>query len=208
MITKEQLAERYKNIVIERQGDILVVRLYQNENTDDKIYFVRLIFADNKLFYSGDMGAYTFGQNIVHIFRFFKGDGINTGYWMEKLEAKCMPVYPHEVDLDKLVENVKNNVMEYYNVDCYDDLDDEVKEQIEDALDWMDSNDIRAFDRINELYENLDFSDPWYYASDTIESSKTISPNYVYACEVIQWVENNLYDWCKERNINLEELDK
>ena len=29
----------------------------------------------------------------------------------------------------------------------------------------------------------------------------TVPPNYVYACELIQWVENNLEDWCKERGI-------
>ena len=38
-----------------------------------------------------------------------------------------------------------------------------------------------------------------------VEGAKSISPNYVYACELIQWVENNLEDWCKERNINYEE---
>lgn len=43
-------------------------------------------------------------------------------------------------------------------------------------------------------------------ANDIIEGAKSISPNYVYACELIQWVENNLEDWCKERNINYEEL--
>lgn len=59
-MTKEEFTERYKIIDIEKQGNILVVRLYRSENRDDKIYFVRLIFADNKLFYSGDMGTYVF----------------------------------------------------------------------------------------------------------------------------------------------------
>ena len=35
-MTKEEFTERYKVIDIEKQGNILVVRLYINENRDDK----------------------------------------------------------------------------------------------------------------------------------------------------------------------------
>ena len=34
-MTKEEFAERYKIIDIEKQGNILVVRLYINENRDE-----------------------------------------------------------------------------------------------------------------------------------------------------------------------------
>lgn len=61
-MTKEEFVERYKIIDIEKQGNIFTVKLYRNENRDDKTYFVRLIFVDNKLFYSGDMGTYVFGR--------------------------------------------------------------------------------------------------------------------------------------------------
>lgn len=164
-MTKEEFTERYKVIDIEKQGNILTVKLYQNENRDDKTYFVRLIFADNKLFYSGDMGTYVFGRNICHIFTFFKGDYINTDYWSEKCEASSYPIYPSEVDEEKVKELVKEYVCGLYRVENYEELDDEIK-----------------------------------------EGAKSISPNYVYACELIQWVENNLEDWCKERNINYDEL--
>lgn len=100
-MTKEEFTERYKVIDIEKQGNILVVRLYINENRDDKTYFVRLIFADNKLFYSGDMGTYVFGRDIYHIFTFFKGDYINTDYWSGKCEASSYPIYPNEVNEEK-----------------------------------------------------------------------------------------------------------
>ena len=184
-MTKEEFTERYKVIDIEKQGNILVVRLYINENRDDKTYFVRLIFADNKLFYSGDMGTYVFGGNICHIFTFFKGDYIHTDYWSEKCEASSYPIYPSEVDEEKVKELVKEYVCDLYRVENYEELDDEIYDFLKEEFGSSDLNSV---------------------ANDIIEGAKSISPNYVYACELIQWVENNLEDWCKERNINYEEL--
>ena len=207
-MTKEEFTERYKVIDIEKQGNILVVRLYINENRDDKTYFVRLIFADNKLFYSGDMGTYVFGGNICHIFTFFKGDYIHTDYWSEKCEASSYPIYPSEVDEKKVKELVKEYVCDLYRVENYEELDDEIKEVIDDKFQFgIEPNEIRAYDEIYEfLKEEFGSSDLNSVANDIIEGAKSISPNYVYACELIQWVENNLEDWCKERNINYEEL--
>ena len=113
-MTKEEFDERYKVIDIEKQGNILTVKLYRNENRDDKTYFVRLVFVDNKLFYSGDMGTYVFGRNICHIFTFFKGDYINTDYWSEKCEASSYPIYSSEVDEEKVEELVKEYVCDLY----------------------------------------------------------------------------------------------
>lgn len=207
-MTKEELVERYKIIDIEKQGNILVVRLYINENRDDKTYFVRLIFADNKLFYSGDMGTYVFGRNICHIFTFFKGDHINEGYWSEKCEASSYPIYPSEVDEEKVEELVKEYVCERYRVESYDELDEEIKNVIADEfILGIETNEYYAFEEIYKfLRKEFDNSNLHEIVADIIDSAKSISPNYVYACELIQWVENNLEDWCKERNINYEEL--
>ena len=205
-MTKEELVERYKIIDIEKQGDILVVRLYINENRDDKTYFVRLIFADNKLFYSGDMGTYVFGRDICHIFTFFKGDHINEDYWSQKCEASSYPIYPSEVDEEKVEELVKEYVCDLYRVKNYDELDEEIKYVIEDKFRFgIESNEYRAYDEIYEfLEEEFNCSDLCETVNNIIESAKSISPNYVYACELIQWVENNLKDWCKERGITYE----
>ena len=70
-MTEEQLQKKYKHIEVEKQGDIIIVKLYRSENIKDKTYFVRIVFVDNKLFYSGDMGTYVFGKTIVNIFTFF-----------------------------------------------------------------------------------------------------------------------------------------
>ena len=207
-MTKEELAERYKIIDIEKQGNILVIRLYINENRDDKTYFVRLIFADNKLFYSGDMGTYVFGRDICHIFTFFKGNYINTDYWSGKCEASSYPIYPSDVDEEKVEELVKEYVCDLYGVENYDELDEEIKDVIEDKFRFgIESNEYRAYDEIYEfLEEEFNCSNLCETVNNIIESAKSISPNYVYACELIQWVENNLEDWCKKRNINYEEL--
>lgn len=207
-MTKEELAKRYGTIDIEKQGNILAVRLYISENRDDKTYFVRLIFADNKLFYSGDMGTYVFGRDICHIFTFFKGDHINEGYWSGKCEASSYPIYPSDVDEEKVEELVKEYVCQLYRVETYDELDDEIKDAIDDKFHFgIESNEIRAYDEVCEfLKEEFNCHDLNSIVYDIIEGAKSISPNYVYACELIQWVENNLEDWCKERNINYDGL--
>lgn len=207
-MTKEEFAERYKIIDVEKQGNILVVRLYRSENRDDKIYFVRLVFVDNKLFYSGDMGTYVFGRDICHIFTFFKGDHIYEDYWSGKCEASSYSIYPSEVNEEKVEELVKEYVCERYGVESYDELDEEIKDIIDDKFQFgIEPNEIRAFDEIYEfLKEEFDSSDLHSVVYYIIEGAKSISPNYVYACELIQWVENNLEDWCKERNINYNEF--
>lgn len=207
-MTKEELAERYKTTDIEKQGNVLVVRLYRSENRDDKTYFVRLVFVDNKLFYSGDMGTYVFGRDICHIFTFFKGDHINEGYWSGKCEASSYPIYPSEVDEEKVEELVKEYVCDLYRVENYEELDDEIKDVIANKFRFgIETNEYRAYDEIyGFLKEEFDSSDLNYFVNNIIEGAKSISPNYVYACELIQWVENNLGDWCKERNINHDEF--
>lgn len=202
-MTKEDFTERYKTIDIEKQGNVLIIKLYCSEDRNDKTYFVRLIFADNKLFYSGDMGTYVFGRNICHIFTFFKGDHINEGYWSEKCEASSYPIYPNEVDEEKVEELVKEYVCDLYRVENYEELDYEIKDVIDDEFRFgIETNEYRAFDEIYKfLKEEFDSSNLHETVANIIDSAKTISPNYVYACELIQWVENNLEDWCRDRGV-------
>ena len=156
-MTKEELAERYKIIDIEKQGDVFIVRLYKSENRDDKTYFVRLVFVDNKLFYSGDMGTYVFGRDICHIFTFFKGDYINTDYWSGKCEASSYPIYPNEVNEEKVEELVKEYVCDLYRVENYEELDDEIKDVIDDKFRFgIEPNEYRAFDEIYEFLKELE----------------------------------------------------
>ena len=114
----------------------------------------------------------------------------------------------YQTNEEKVEELVKEYVCDLYRVENYEELDDEIKEVIDDKFQFgIETNEIRAYDEIYEfLKEEFGSSDLNSVANDIIEGAKSISPNYVYACELIQWVENNLEDWCKERNINYEEL--
>jgi hypothetical protein len=58
---------------------------------------------------------------------------------------------------------------------------------------------IRAYDKVHEFLEEH-FNQPnlGEYVYHIIEGSKETSGNFVYACEVIQWVENNLEEWLGE----------
>lgn len=95
-----------------------------------------------------------------------------------------------------------------YRVENYEELDDEIKDVIDDKFRFrIEPNEYRAYDEIYDfLKEEFDSSNLHETVANIIDSAKSISPNYVYACELIQWVENNLEDWCKERNINYEKL--
>lgn len=200
-MTEEQLQERYKHIEVEKQGDIIIVKLYRSENIDDKIYFVRIIFVDNKLFYSGDMGTYVFGKDIVNIFSFFKGNKTNVGYWAGKCETSSYPIFPNEVDEDIVEEKVKEYLCDFFGVENFDELDDETKDIFSDMFRFgIETNDIRAYDKVYEFLEEH-FNQPnlGEYVYHIIEGAKETSGNFVYACEVIQWVENNLEKWLGEK---------
>ena len=197
----KEIQERYKHIEVEKQGDIIIVKLYRSENIKDKTYFIRIVFVDNKLFYSGDMGTYVFGKNIVNIFTFFKGNKINVDYWAGKCEAYSYPIFPNEIDEDLVEDNVKEYLCDFSGVEKFEELDDETKEEFSDNFRFgIETNDIRAYDKVHEFLEEH-FNQPnlGEYVYHIIEGAKKISGNFVYACEVIQWVENNLEKWLEEK---------
>lgn len=182
-ITVKQLEERYKVIKINKiSDDVEVVDLYRAEN--DAIYHIRLMFAFNKLFTSGDCGSFTFGKSICHIYNFFKGDNVNLGYWQEKVEASPKPLLHEDIDVDKEFDLIKES-FEYNEIE-YD----------EDDLDCIgESNMYRAYDELTELFEKYDISDPYQEASDIVDECRDWDCQFEYTCNVIQWVENNLDEW-------------
>lgn len=75
-MTVEQLKERYKVIEAKRiNDDIVSVDLYHDEKKENYLH-IKLLFAYNKLYYTGDFGTYVFGETIYNIFNFFKGERI------------------------------------------------------------------------------------------------------------------------------------
>lgn len=190
-MTVEELKNRYKVIEAKRiNDDIVSVDLYHDEEKSNYLH-IKLLFAYNKLYYTGDFGTYVFGENIINIFNFFKGERINEGYWQEKCEAASNPIIPDEVDLDKVEEAVRD-----YLEENKIEITDDIEEEISDCFYHMDSNAYRAYDKVEELFKSLDLF--YYEVGDIIRAGQGYHERFIYACEVIQWVSNNLDEWLGE----------
>jgi len=191
-ITAKELEERYKLIEVRKvSDDIEVVDLYQSK--DEKfVYRMKLIFAYNKLFTSGDIGAFTFGGNICHIKTFFKGERTNLGYWKEKVEASPRPVLCEEVDVDKVVSLIKE-CFEEHEIE-YDNNNPKLETGI---FCHIDSNMYRAY-TVEEILKEHDVGNVWEVAGNIIDEARDWDGQYEYTCNVIQWVENNLEEWEKK----------
>ena len=190
-MTVEELKNRYKVIEAKRiNDDIVSVDLYHDEKKSNCLH-IKLLFAYNKLYYTGDFGTYVFGENICNIFEFFKGERINEGYWQEKCEAAGDPIIPDEVDLKKVEEAVRN-----YLEENEIEITDDIEKEISDCFYYMDSNAYRAYDKVEELFGNLDLF--YYEVGDIIRAGQGYHGRFIYACEVIQWVSNNLDEWLEE----------
>ena len=182
-ITVKELEERYKVIEINKvSDDIEVVDLWKEKGNTD--YHVRLMFAFNKLFTSGDCGSFTFGKTICHIYSFFKGDNVNLGYWQEKVEASPRPLLCENIDTDKEMDLIK----EYFE-------DNEIEYDEDDLDNIGESNIYYAYEELNNLFEKYDDSDPYYKANGIVEECRDWDCQFEYICNVIQWVENNLDEW-------------
>lgn len=184
-ITAKELEERYKVIEIKKiSDDVEIVDLWKEK--DDVSYHIRLMFAFNKLFTSGDVGSFTFGECICHIYTFFKGDNVNLGYWKQKVEASPSPLRRIDVNIDKLIILLEEFLNEH-----------EI-EYSEDDLDKIgEPNMYRAYDDVQNILENLNVSNAWEVAGDIIDECRDWDSQFEYTCNVIQWVENNLDEWRK-----------
>lgn len=199
-ITTKQLEERYKVIEINKvSDDIEVVDLWKEKGNVD--YHVRLMFAFNKLFTSGDCGSFTFGGTICHIYSFFKGDNVNLGYWQEKVEASPRPLLCEDIDIEKANAEIRKFYEEYVDLS---ELSEEEKEEFEDDLFFLtggpfpqlDTNMYRAWDAIKTfLKEHYADGYDYSYISDIIDECRDWDGQFEYTCNVIQWVENNLDEW-------------
>lgn len=192
-MTVEELKNRYKVIEAKRiNDDIVSVDLYHDEEKSNYLH-IKLLFAYNKLYYTGDFGTYVFGKNICNIFRFFKGERINKSYWQEKCEAASDPIIPDEVDLEKVEEAIRD-----YLEENEIEITDDIEKEISDCFCYIDSNAYRAYDKVEELFSSLDLSYGGETVEDIIRAGQGYSGRFIYACEVIQWVSNNLDEWLGE----------
>ena len=190
-MTVEELKNRYKVIEAKRiNDDIVSVDLYHDEEKSNYLH-IKLLFAYGKLYYTGDFGTYVFGTNIQNIFNFFKGVRFDEEYWQEKCEAESDPIIPDEVDLEKVEETIRD-----YLEENEIEITDDIEKEISDCVCYIDSNAYRAYDKVEELFRSLDLF--YYRVGDIIRAGQGYHGRFIYACEVIQWVSNNLDEWLGE----------
>ena len=62
----------------------------------------------------------------------------------------------------------------------------------------MDSNAYRAYDKVEELFGSLGLFYDSEMVGGIIRAGQGYHGRFIYACEVIQWVSNNLDEWLGE----------
>ena len=193
-MTKEEIKNYYK--IIERNKvneDIEVIDLYNEERSIN--LHIRLLFAYNKLYYTGDVGSYIFGGSICNVRTFFKGDYINPFYWQEKVEASGDPLIDTDVSYCKVVDKVNEFLKDYEELFTDSNLDeytDDVKDIIWLFHNNLESNEYRAYDQITELFDELKISYNAENVANIIRDCQGWNSRFLHACEVIQWIENEI----------------
>jgi len=192
-MTREEIKEYYKVINVNKVNeDITKIDLYHAEGDNNR--HVCLLFAFNKLYYTGDMGTFVFGNFVHNIRKFFKGSEILPSYWLEKCEASSSPLIEQRVPEEKARKELRDFLQENYEEFFVDrrlsDYTEDVKDLIEDCfMEWNEEPSTAfslIFDLFTELQVEHDFEDVGYI----ISRCQDYSPRYIYACNVIQWIEN------------------
>lgn len=200
-MTKEELAKRYKEIETKQiTDDILEVNLWKDK-THPFQWRVKILFAYDKLYFTGDFGTFVFGKYVHDIKTFFIGDEINPYYWMEKCEASSEPLLDEHVDIEKCRQKVTDYLYENLDKEELDEFKNQ--REIEDTFYHLEDYYIHAANGIENLLITLGIDD--YEAGDMARSivhdCRPYSEYYLYACEVIQWVEYNL-EWAKKHHLS------
>ena len=188
---RKKIIDCYREIEAKMvNDDIVVVNLWKDFQKSNDSY-VRIIFAYNKLIYTGDMGQYIFGKTISDIFTFFKVEDYDPYYWMEKVEASDKPCIKTEIDINKL-KSLLNDLIKTWKV-SEEDKSDLFEDS--DSLDF-DSNVIRATDTLNTFLEKWKkYCEPCEDSKYLINQAEEFDSRFIYACEVIRWVSNSLETW-------------
>jgi len=122
--------EAHQMIVIRDEGLSRHLRFKKPETTD--MYF-DLITWRGHLCYTGDMGTYVFTR-VDDMFKFFRGDRINPGYWEEKCIASQTRMRGNGIkafDVDTFNDTVREYIKNYWELDVVpEDLQAELDREV------------------------------------------------------------------------------
>lgn len=144
-------------------------------------YSFDLITWPGHLCISGDCGTYVF-QRIEDMFEFFRGDGINPGYWGEKLLSVGTNAGYKEYSSDLFTAAVKEDIThwEYENDEQKYEVLAEVKSQV---LDYAEEGEHFAYHAAYEYRSDYDHS-----FEDFFEHSFTeYTWSYLWCLYAINW---------------------
>lgn len=133
---------------------------------------------------SGDIGSYVFAR-LPDMFKFFRGDGINAGYWAEKLQACDRSGGVKEFSEDLFHEAIKSD-FEQWEFD-----DDEQKARAWAALQESDLSEDSSQESIENAVRSAmaykcpvtgnDFSDFWDH------DLQDYTFRFLWCCHAVRW---------------------
>lgn len=133
------------------------------------------------LVYVGDMGAYTFWR-IKDMFEFFRRDdnGINPGYWSEKVEARDRDGIT-EFSRDKFAAHVLETVREQLELDDDAPIPEDVEYEL-GCIRRCDDSEHECMSAIRDFeHEKIDFSDAWEW------DNHVYTTRFLWCCHAIVW---------------------
>lgn len=186
---KEDFLERVKDHKVEVLKDDGVYRhlLCKNDSVFDHF---EIITSPGYLFYTGDMGSFTFTR-VNDMFTFFRRDElvINTGYWGQKCVAGEIREYSFE--------SFKDSVKHYFE-STFPEETEESKEEWSRIEDYILDTDAReheyaAYQAVNNYH------DPHNVFQDFWESTNTVKTfRFVWCCYALVWAIQQ-YDELKKK---------
>ena len=112
-----EVAERFKKAVAEHELTIVseagLFRHITLKNPKTFNYHFHIVTWPGYLAISGDAGSYVFAR-LPDMFQFFRGDGINPGYWSEKLQAVDRSGGYHEFSPEMFRDAIKSDFEGWY----------------------------------------------------------------------------------------------
>ena len=185
----ERFPEIYKNIQKSEDENFVIVDCWRDGNCSVENY-VHIVFdkKHRKVYYTGNMGTYVFGQNIQNPLEFFK-KSVNLPYWDEKIEAYERPIKEENLDLDEVEKNFRELLSEYYEYDEMENAED-IEDDLKDLFkyDIQDSLYVRVFDKLYEFLSDHFHTFETEDVSWCLNNCTNYTERYIWCVELLHYI--------------------
>lgn len=178
--TKDDFLKNVENHVMTIRQDQGVYRSILFKKPTGPSYWFQITTWDGYLCISGDMGVYVF-QRVHDMFKFFRNEEINLGYWSEKCEAGECEKYSPQAAREALNQEFENWKEGYTDEDTDPNFILEEKQH----LDEIDTDDYFEFmEAVRNWYPNkngVQLNDFWEH------NLNDYTYHYLWCCHAIVW---------------------